>query len=306
MSRFKPKKRKRKAGRGIRYLLLGALLCAAVLAVLIKLDIISPSLILKRPAAADAGTTVRFIDVGQGDCTLAVSEGKALLIDSGETDERDRVIAYIKSLGLKRLECIVVTHPHSDHMGEMADIIDSLEVGRIIMPEIPREKITAGYSYDRLLKAADRKNVPVEAAESGSFTVGELEVGLFVPLAQTDDLNDCSVITKLTHGSNSFLIMADCGSAEEQELLQSGFDLKSDVLRVGHHGSSSSSSEQFLEAVRPAYAVISCGAGNDYGHPSEKALKRLKAFARETYITRDSGTVTFVSDGGGITVICEK
>ena len=205
MSRFKPKKHKKKAGSGIRYLLLGALLCAAVLAVLIKLDVIPTSLFLKRPAAADADTSVRFIDVGQGDCTLAVSEGKALLIDSGETDERDRVIAYIRSLGIKRLECIIMTHPHSDHMGEMADIIDSLEVGRIIMPDIPREKITAGYSYDRLLKAAGRKNVPVEAAESGSFAIGELEVRLFVPSAQSDDLNDCSVITKLIHGKNSFL-----------------------------------------------------------------------------------------------------
>ena len=283
--------------------LLAVLIAAAVLALLTRFGVFS---LHKQPAAPDAATSVRFIDVGQGDCTLAVSDGEAMLIDSGESDERDRVISYIKSLGIKRLEHIIVTHPHSDHMGEMADIINSFEVGQVTMPLLPEELILKNYSYEKLTKAAERNGVRLTAACNESFQLGGMKVITFVPEEYTEDLNNDSVVVMLKHGDNSFLVTGDCGKAEEEQLLRQGADLGADVLKVGHHGSSSASSELFLAAVRPMYAVISCGAANDYGHPHEQTLIRLKTFTDKIYTTRDSGTVTFVSDGKGMTVYTEK
>ena len=309
MSAAAKKRRKRPGfGGGIRLLIIAALIAAGVLALLISFGVIGPGAFsaYKRPAAADASTSVRFIDVGQGDCTLVVSKGEAMLIDTGETDGQDRVISYIRSLGIERLRYIIITHPHSDHMGEAADIINSFEVGGVIMPVLPKALTPTAYSYERLLKTMEKRGVPLTAAGNEEFPLGEIRVRTYIPDKWGEDLNNCSAVVRLIHGSSSFLITGDCGRDEEAELLRQGCDLRADVLKVGHHGSSSSSSEAFLAAVRPLYAVISCGADNDYGHPSEKTLLRLKAIARETYITRDSGTVTFVSDGRGLTVHTER
>ena len=312
MSEKKPNKRrsKRRKQSIIRWVLLAVIIIAAVLAVLIRLGVIEPKIgpfsLIKQPAAKDASTSVRFIDVGQGDCTLIVSGGQAMLIDSGESDPRNSVISYIESLDIHRLEYIIVTHPHSDHMGEMADIINSFEVGRVIMPRLPDELTPSTYAYERLLGAIDQRGVPLSAAANESFSLGEITVDTYIPSVYGEDLNNCSVVTRLTHGGNSFLVTGDCSADEERDLILHGADLKADVLRVGHHGSSSATSEEFLLAVRPAYAVISCGKDNDYGHPAEKTLMKLSASVGKIYITKDSGTVTFVSDGKGLTVYTER
>ncbi len=291
-------------------LLLTVLAAAVVTALLIRLGVIKGGSGLfapfRLPDAADADTAVRFIDVGQGDCTLAVSGDSALLIDSGETDERNRVISLIRDLGITRLDCVIVTHPHSDHMGEMADIIESFEVGRVIMPRLPQELTPTTYSYERLLKAIDKRNVPLDAADNESFELGGMSVTTYIPREYTEDLNNCSVVTRLECGGCSFLITGDCGKEEELDLIGQGFDLSAEVLRVGHHGSGSSSSEEFIAAVQPRYAVISCAADNDYGHPHEQTLRRLSASAEKIYITKDCGTVTFVPDGSSPKVYTER
>ena len=278
-----------------------AVLAAAVL-VLSLLTAFGAIDFRKRPQAADAGTSVRFIDVGQGDCTLAFSEGHALLIDTGEYDDRDRVISYIKSLGITRLDCLILTHPHSDHIGEAADIIEAFEVDRLLIPNTDGE----GYPYDRLKEAASEKGLALEDPRGAGFDVGGLTVTVFLPEELPEDLNDCSAVVRLVHGENSFLVTGDCGIKEEKQLLAQGAELSADVLKAGHHGSSGACSEPFLEAVKPRFAVISCGAANDYGHPHEQTLMRLKAFTDKIYTTRDSGTVTFVSDGKELTVYTEK
>lgn len=260
----------------------------------------------KPPAAADAKTSVRFIDVGQGDCTLAVSEGRAVLIDSGEADERDKVISYIRGLGINKLDCVIVSHPHSDHMGEMWDVIDRIDTGRLVMPYLPGEREPRGYLYEKMLKTADKRGIPVERVrDTLELRAGELEITVTVPSELGEDLNDCSAVVRIAHGENSFLVTGDCGEAEERILLAQGCELSADVLKVGHHGSSTASSEIFLAAVRPRYAVISCAKVNDFGHPSRKTIDRLKAFTGDIYTTADSGTVVFVSDGSGLTVLTE-
>ncbi|MBR6871943.1 MAG: MBL fold metallo-hydrolase [Ruminococcus sp.] len=310
MSKRRYKKRRKKLTRrclrGI--VLLTVLAAVGAVSLLVWLGVIDPAVfgITKPPAADGASTSVRSIDVGQGDCTLVCSGGSAMLIDSGESDGKDRVISYIKSLGISRLDCVLITHPHSDHMGEMPDILEAFDVGRVIMPRLPDELVPTGYSYEKLLKVINSRDIKLEAASNTGFTLGDIRVDTFIPREYTEKLNNCSTVVKLTHGENSFLITGDCEREEEKDLLTQGFDLSADVLKVGHHGSASASSEEFLAAVRPSYAVISCSADNDYGHPHEKTLMRLKALSVKLYITRDSGTVTFLSDGKGLTVETER
>ena len=275
---------------------------AALILVLMLLSITGVIPLLKTPPAADAETSVRFIDVGQGDCTLAVSEGHALLIDTGETDDSDAVIRYIKSLGISRLDCLILTHPHSDHIGEAGDILESFEVGRLMMPAVPGE----GWSYDRLTEAAAKKGLTAEDTRDAVFDAGGFRVEIFGTDEYGSDLNDCSAVVKLTHGKESFLITGDCGKAEEERLLELGKDLRADVLKAGHHGSSGASSERFLEAVRPEYAVISCGRANEHGHPHEETLMRLREHTQDIFITADSGTVTFVCGGERLDVLTER
>lgn len=288
---------------------LGIIIAAAVVLALLHFGVLGDPFGLapyKEPAAPDADTSVRFIDVGQGDCTLAVSQGVSLLIDSGELDEHDRVITYLKALGIERLDYVIVTHPHSDHMGEMSDIIDCFGAGEFIMPRLPEELTPTTYTYEKLLKSLAAKDISITASEDRTFTAGAFTVELFTPDEYDSNLNNCSTVVKLTHGENSFLITGDCEREEEQRLILKGCDLRADVLKVGHHGSSTSSSAEFLAAVRPIYAVISCSADNSYGHPADSTLVRLKAMARQVLITYKNGTVTFASDGKGLSIYTDK
>ncbi len=313
MARRSKKRKKHRGPRGPAFttfrVTVGIIIAAAVVLGLLYSGVLKNRLGLKpykEPAAPDADTSVRFIDVGQGDCTLAVSKGVSLLIDSGEEDEQNRVITYLEALGIKKLDYIIVTHPHSDHMGEMSDIIDRFGAGEFIMPRLPDELVPTIYSYEKMLKSLAAKDIRITASEDSTFTAGDFTVELFTPSAVSDNLNNCSTVVKLTHGGNSFLITGDCEREEEQQLILKGCGLGADVLKVGHHGSATSSSAEFLAAVRPVYAVISCSADNSYGHPAASTLLRLKTVAREVLITSERGTVTFVSDGKGLSVYTDK
>lgn len=261
----------------------------------------------KQKPALDPDTTVHFIDVGQGDCTLLLSNGRAMLIDSGDRDESDKVIGYLRNMGVQRLDYIIVTHPHADHMGEMADIIHEFPVGDVIMPEIPDKLVPTTKSYEKMLFAVQDKGIGLTKAYRGSFTVGDCEVQLYPSAVEdTDDLNDMSVVVRIVHGKNRFLITGDCSKDEEMSLIEKKYDLSANVLKVGHHGSSKSSTAEFLDRVMPKYAVISCGRDNDYGHPHEITVTRLSKYADEIYITAEVGTIVFASDGEGLNIETKK
>ena len=244
-----------------------------------------------------------FIDVGQGDCTLIGSEGHYMLIDTGDRDADDTVIKRLNAEGIVSLDYLILTHPHADHIGEAADIIEQFYVGEVIMPEVPEELVPTSSVYEGLLDAAEARGIGFHKAADEHFTLGGCVFDTFAPRGEYDDLNDYSVIVRVTHGKNRFLITGDCEQAEEKEFLMRGAPLSADVLKAGHHGSSSSSGAEFLAAVSPTYTVISCGRDNDYGHPHEEALTRIRKFSPRVYITAEVGSVRFDSDGEELRVI---
>ncbi|MFT3951475.1 MAG: ComEC/Rec2 family competence protein [Oscillospiraceae bacterium] len=256
--------------------------------------------------ATSADCSVHFIDVGQGDSTLVICDGEAMLIDAGETDQGDTVVSYLKAQNVTKLTYVIVTHQHSDHMGGMKDVLENFTVKKLIMPKMPDALVPTGAVYENLLTTIADKGLKITAATDTSFSLGSATVETFTAKGDYDDLNNYSVVTKITDGDNSFLITGDCEKPEEAELMNAGFDLSAKVIKVGHHGSSTSSGTDFLKAVSPRYAVISVGAGNSYGHPADTTVSNLNKFVSALYRTDLNGTVVFESDGAGLNVITEK
>lgn len=256
--------------------------------------------------AEHAQTEVHFIDVGQGDSTLVISQGEAMLIDSGDKDDSNKIEKYLEKQGVTELKYLIATHPHADHIGEMSEIIDQFQVDKFIMPKVKADMTPTTTIYEKMLKSIKAKGLKITQAKPMEFELGSCKVELFTTKKDYDDLNNYSTLVKITDGENSFLITGDCETAEEKDILSQGYDFSAKVLKAGHHGSSTSSGVDFLNKVMPRYAVISCGKGNKYGHPHEETVTRLKKYASHLYVTADVGTIVFSSDGEGLSVSAEK
>lgn len=251
---------------------------------------------------SDAELSVHFIDVEQGDCTLILTEDSAVLIDAGEAKQGAKVLSYLKSQGIFRLDYVIGTHPHSDHIGGLASVIDEFDIGIVILPKIPDKLIPTTRTYENLLSAISKKGLKIKAANVGDvLNLGGAELEILAPIGKYDNLNDYSVVSKVTHGRNSFLITGDIEKSAEKDLTKLKSQLRSTVLKVPHHGSRGSNSAEFLEQVEPEYAVIMLGENNTYGHPHEDALNRLLDIDSEIIRTDLSGDVVFESDGRAIT-----
>lgn len=256
--------------------------------------------------AEHAQTEVHFIDVGQGDSTLVISQGEAMLIDSGDKDDSNKIEKYLEKQGVTELKYLIATHPHADHIGEKSEIIDQFQVDKFIMPKVKADMTPTTTIYEKMLKSIKAKGLKITQAKPMEFELGSCKVELFTPKNDYDNLNNYSTLVKITDGENSFLITGDCETAEEKDILSQGYDVSAKVLKAGHHGSSTSSGVDFLNKVMPRYAVISCGKGNKYGHPHEETVTRLKKYASHLYVTADVGTIVFSSDGEGLSVSAEK
>ena len=240
---------------------------------------------------------VDFIDVGQGNCTLVHMGDTAILVDSGEVGAAQTVISYIKNLGIDELDCVLVTHPHSDHMGAMTKILYEFEIKDLIMPEIPEDIIPTNSTYEKFLTAVSDNAENVIPAEAGmTYSYGEMNLEILAPLHGYDNLNDMSAVSRVSFGETSVMFMGDASTAVEKDLLNTGKDFSADIINIGHHGSKTASSQKWFEAVNPEFAVICCGAGNEYGHPHSVVTERLDNIGIEYYRTDLNGTVVFQSN----------
>jgi competence protein ComEC len=275
----------------------------------------TPSSTTKQPApstgqnkeipAASGNLTVHFIDVGQGDSILLEHGDDTMLIDSGEIGKGDDVASYLKSEGIKSLNYVVATHPHSDHIGGMSVILNDFPIGHFA---------DSGYAYtsktyENMLITIDKKNIPFSTPKRGDKI--DFSSGIYIQVLNpgstyfTDDVNQNSVVLKITDGKVTFLLMSDAGLEAESAIMNDGYDVNADILKVGHHGSRTSSGASFISAVSPAVSVIEVGAGNDYGHPHKETLDRLQKVSN-VYRTDLDGTITITTDGSAYSVTTQK
>ena len=256
----------------------------------------------KKPTPQPAGTLkAHFIDVGQGDSEfIELPDGKSLLIDGGPTDAGGKVLSYIKDLGYSRIDYVVATHPHEDHIGGLTTVISSLEVGEIWAPDASTNTRT----FENFLDAIESRGIETHGAAAGK-TIGDSDAYSIQVLgpqsgASFDDLNDASAIVLVTFGQNTFLFTGDASSG----LISQACNSHVDVLKVGHHGSKTSTNASLVAGLSPTYAVISYGIGNSYGHPTQEALDALSGTT--VYGTGANGTVTIESDGTNLSISTEK
>lgn len=249
-------------------------------------------------ALTDLSLTVHFIDVGQGDSTLIEADGHFMLIDAGEKEAAPAVVDYLKDQGVKTLDYVIGTHPHSDHIGGLESVIKGFSVEGVMLPD--KEHTTR--TYEKLLDAIDEKGVKITVPKPGeSYSLGNASFQILSPNGDYgDNLNNWSIGIRLLYGETSFVFCGDAEKEAEADMLSNGLKLNADVLKVSHHGSSTSSSPEFLRAVNPRYAVISCGKNNDYGHPHKETLKSLKELGTTVLRTDQLGTIIIKSDGKSI------
>lgn len=248
--------------------------------------------------------TVHFLDVGQADSALLEFNGKAILIDAAEQDQGKNIAEYLHSRGISRLNYVVATHPHSDHIGGMETILNEFPVENFIDSGYPHTSKT----YENMLTAIDEKNIPFQVAKKGEKIELDpaLNIEILNPESQySDELNENSIVLRIIYGEVSFLLMGDAGFETEEKIMKAGNEVNSDILKVGHHASTSGSGESFITAISPEISVIEVGAGNDYGHPHAEVIDRLQKVSR-VYRTDLDGTITVTTDGVTYRVTTEK
>lgn len=244
---------------------------------------------------------VHFIDVGQGDATLIKCGGHAMLIDAGENDKGTAVQLYLQKQGVERLDYLVLTHPDSDHIGGADVIITKFPIDMVFMADYEKENQT----YRDVLQALSDKGLKWSTPEVGAvYTLGAGKFTILAPNKSYNDPNNSSIALLFQNGDNSFLFTGDAEEEAEQDILQAALSVKTDVYKVGHHGSDTASCQEFLEAAAPAYAVISCGEGNSYGHPHAAVLNALRAMGVKVFRTDEQGSIIAASDGTEITWNC--
>lgn len=249
---------------------------------------------------------VHFLDVGQADCILIQTPNqRSMLIDAGNNGDEKFILSYLAQEKITELAVVVGTHPHEDYIGSMDAVINRFPVGRIYLPPVT----TTTETFASLLSTIKRKGLNINTAKAGVEI--DLDPALSVKIVAPhsgpyEELNDYSVVIKLTYNKVSFLFTGDAEASSERRMVAEGTDLQADLLKVGHHGGATSTSRQFLAKVKPRYAVISVGAGNKYGHPDREVLNRLSLSNVEVHRTDVEGTILAVSDGESIKIIPGK
>ena len=257
--------------------------------------------------APEGELQVHFIDVENADCILIRQGEHNMLIDAGDVGDERKILDYLSRHEIEKFDLVIATHPHADHIGEMATIIEKYDVDRFVMSFMPEGKEPTTKVYQSMLEALVDKDVPVEEAIPGKkYTLGTAQLEILAPIEEDSDPNAMSVVTRLTFGNRAFLFTGDAEAQVERQILTNGYNVKADVLKAGHHGSKTSTSDPFLRAVNPAYAVITCGVGNNYGHPHDETIERLNNANIPYYRADICGDILFVTDGTDLSVQTQK
>lgn len=238
----------------------------------------------------DNNLRVYCLDVGQGDSILITNNNKTMLIDASTNEMGSRVVKYLNDLGIKKIDYLVGTHPHEDHIGGLDNVIKNFDIGTIYMPNV----VATTKTFEEVIDAISAKKLKVTSPKTGDkFTVGNAECEVMSIRNDKDDYNNCSIVIKMDFNNVSYLFTGDAEESVESSRKWSHID----VLKVGHHGSNTSSSKKFLEQIKPEVALISVGQGNTYGHPTQATLKRLSNIGAKIYRTDENGTILLIEKG---------
>lgn len=246
---------------------------------------------------------VHYLDVGQGDSIfIELPNNETMLIDAAESYQSENIINYLKNLNYQKIDYVIGTHPHTDHIGGLKDIINTFEIGKIYMPKV----VSTTKTYESLLMAIKDKNLKINTAKAGTSIIDTdtLKIKILAPNNSTyTELNNYSVVTKISYGSTKFLFMGDAEKLSENEIKE---NVTADVIKIGHHGSNTSSSIDFIKKVNAKYGIISVGLNNKYNLPKEETITNWENSGTKIYLTSTNGTIRASSDGTNIKIESEK
>lgn len=234
---------------------------------------------------------VDYLDVGQADSILIRNQEQSMLIDAGKNEDGQKVVNFLQEKGIEQLTYVIGTHPHEDHIGGLDDVINQIDVENVYMPKITTNTRT----YEEVIEAIQKRQLTIKVPQKGdTLKIGDAECEFMTePIENKKNLNLSSLVTRITFGQTSFLMMGDAETENEKSRTWP----QTNVLKVGHHGSNTSTSDSFLQQIKPQVAIISVGKNNDYGHPKEAILKRLNKLGTKIYRTDEKGTIEVISDG---------
>jgi competence protein ComEC len=259
------------------------------------------------PPPLEGDWQMHVIDVGNADSILLTNGQKHVLIDAGENGDGEKVLDYLAQRHITRLDYVIATHFHADHIGGMTDVINGVDIDKFLLSYMAEEDTPTTKTYLNMLTAlADKQVDVVEVKPRDTFAVGDMLLTVLAPLEINSELNNQSIVCRVTCDQVHFLLMGDAEKDSEELILESGQEIAADVIKLGHHGSSSSSHKAFLEKVNPTYSVMTCGEDNKYGHPHEETLALVEEMALQNYRSDKHGNIVFTTDGKNITVETEK
>lgn len=254
-------------------------------------------------SATASSLQVHFIDVGQADSSLLICDGHAMLIDGGNAADSSLIYSYLKAQNINKLDFIVCTHAHEDHVGGLSGALSYAAADKALSPV----KTYSSDPFSNFVNALEKQGKVITVPKAGgTFTLGSANVEVLAPQDTYSDVNNSSIVLRISHGKSSFLFMGDAELESENDILDSGSSVKSTVIKVGHHGSESSSSYRLLYEAQASYAVISCGKNNQYGHPDEAVMSRLRDAEIKVYRTDMQGTIICTSDGSNLSFTTER
>lgn len=241
---------------------------------------------------------ISYIDVGQGDCSLISCNGVNILVDGGEAEESSTVLKYLSDNEIDSIDCYILTHPHSDHIGATINILNSIECKKVFTTYFSEFNIPTSSLFENLIDTIYDNGVELVTVDAGdTFSFGELDIEIIAPIVESDEYNEMSIVFIASYLDTRCLFTGDTTKKVEYQILENDISVDCDIIKIAHHGSTTSNSEKFINAVSPAIAIISCGKDNSYGHPHKEIISMLEEYEIDYLRTDKYGTIVYYGDG---------